>query len=174
MSSPRGRRRLATQPGQIVGIEDARQSLLRSRGTVAAPFEILLLRPPLCTAVAAIGEQLRFSRLLPDRLRETAIVATATAVRCDFELASHLPIARRVGVSQATIDSLTGAERAAEPPADESAVVAFCQEAVRQHEVANATYERLRGHLSDEQVVEACVLIGYYGLLAVVLNVLDI
>ncbi|MCU1461692.1 MAG: carboxymuconolactone decarboxylase family protein [Acidimicrobiales bacterium] len=149
--------------------EAARQHLIATRGQVALPFELLLRVPQLCTRVADLGEVIRFRGLLPDRLRETAILATAREVRCRYEFDSHLPIARSAGVAEATIALASGAD--ADAPVDESLVVSFVHELLQRREVGEATLVGLGAVLSEPELVELCVTVGYYALLAGVVNV---
>lgn len=159
-------------------VDEARQRLVASRGSVALPFEALVRAPQLCNLVGDLGEHLRFHGSLDDRLRETAILATAQVVRCDFEYRSHLPLARAAGVAEATV-AATGGRGAPVgngdvAPADEAAVVAFCQELLAERVVAAPTFAAVDELLSTAQIVELCTLVGYYALLAGVINAFEL
>jgi 4-carboxymuconolactone decarboxylase len=151
------------------GYAAARGAVLASRSTVGLPFEILLGVPELCQRVAALGDRVRFESSLDGRMRETAIVATAGAVKCEYELLSHIPLAFQEGVAEASVELCKGREAMA--PKDEAVIVRFCRELINDHQVSDATFDSIRSFLSEPQVVELCVTVGYYALLSDVINV---
>jgi alkylhydroperoxidase family enzyme len=149
----------------------ARGALVASRGSVALPFEILLRSPELCRRVADVGEEVRFRGRVPARLREVAIVTTAAVLECDFELRHHVPLARQAGVAEATLD--LSQHQLHDAPPDESDVVRFCVALLGQHRVDPRTFDAMRRWLDDSQLVELVVIVGYYSLLAGVINVFE-
>lgn len=141
------------------------------RGRLSGPFIALLRSPELCQRTQLLGEYLRYDSGVPPRLRELAILATARHWHQNFEWSTHAPLAERAGLPRVLIDALAQG-RSPEPlPAEEAAVLRFCDELHRSHAVSDATYERARELLGEAGVVELCGICGYYALLAMVLNV---
>jgi 4-carboxymuconolactone decarboxylase len=141
------------------------------RGRVGGPFIALLRSPELCQRTQMLGEYLRYESVVPQRLRELAILATARHWRQNFEWSTHAPLAESAGLPRALIDALAKGPSPVPQAADEAAVLGFCDELHRNHAVSDAAYDRARAVLGEAGVVELCGLCGYYALLAMVLNV---
>lgn len=154
---------------RLPGHAEARLAVLSTRDKVGLPFEVLLGVPALCQRVAALGDQVRFEGSIDGRIREVAIVATAAAVRCEYELLSHIPLALQEGVAESSIQLCKGQQTTA--PKDETSIISFCHELINDHRVSDATFEAVRSFLSESQVIELCVTVGYYALLSDVINV---
>ena len=141
------------------------------RGRLGGPFIALLRSPELCQRTQMLGEYLRYDSVVPQRLRELAILATARHWRQSYEWHTHAPIAERAGLPRSLIDALAEG-RSPEPlAADEAAVLCFCDQLHQHHVVSDAAYEHARDVLGEAGVVELCGICGYYALLAMVLNV---
>ena len=141
------------------------------RGGVRGPFEPLLKRPDVADCVQNVGASLRFAGGLPGRLRELAILTTARFWSAHYEWSFHAPIAEKEGVHRADIEAIA---RRGTPDFDRSADKAihdFCKEILETHEAGEETYAAAVDVLGADAVVELTVLVGYYSLLALVLNV---
>ena len=171
----------ATGAGRLPPIPDSQQSPEQRqvaaaltqgpRGRLSGPFLALLRSPELCQRTQLLGEYLRFDSVVPQRLRELAILATARHWRQNYEWQAHAPIAERVGIARRLIEDLAAGRAPADLAPDESTVLAFCTELHRTHGVADELYAQARELLGEQGVVELCGLCGYYALLAMVLNV---
>lgn len=144
----------------------------KSRGGVPLPFEILLRAPDVCTRVSDLGEQLRFRSALPARLREAAVLVTAHHMHCRFELQAHAPMARAEGVDESLVQWALGEQPSVSPtlPADEASLHRYCSELVQGAAVSDATYAQASAVMAEGHLVELTVLVGYYALLALVIN----
>src|SRR5204862_8245034 len=80
--------------------------IVASRGAIRGPFGILLHSPELARRAAALGGYLRYESSIEPRLRETAVMATAALNECEYEWASHEPIARSAGVPANVIEAI--------------------------------------------------------------------
>jgi 4-carboxymuconolactone decarboxylase len=174
MSEPSARPRLAPIPEALFSEAQRRvvQALIAGpRGRVSGPFVALLRSPELCARTQQLGAYLRFDSLLPQRLRELAILATARHWRQNYEWQTHAPIAEQAGVPRKLIASLAADQDCSAEAADEDIVLRFCRELHGRHGVGDELYEQARVLLGEDGVVELCALCGYYALLAMVLNV---
>lgn len=140
-----------------------------SRGDVPRPFAVLLHRPELARKVAELGAEVRFSGVLREDQRELAILATAHAHGCGFEWKTHRDIALDAGVRSATVAALAGSG-AAPFTSDEATVIDFARQFVRDSTVDEVTFQRAHELLGVSGVVELAVVVGYYSMLACVLN----
>lgn len=111
---------------------------------------------------------------LSPALRELAIVRVGNLARCLYEVAAHTAIALRSGVSKDKLDNIgkwkdfkgfTDVERAVLQYADEVAV---------DIRVKDETFNALKKHLTDQNIVELTAVIGYYGMTCRILEALKI
>ncbi len=75
---------------------------------------------------------------------------------------SHGPTAVKLGVSQDTVDAIAQGKHPAKMKADEEAVYDFCTELFAKRAVSDATFEKLRKHLSERDVVDLVTTLGIY------------
>ena len=145
--------------------------IVESRGTMIRPYEVLLHLPEMARPAAELGHQIRYEGALSDHDRELAIIATAVAHACDFEWDTHVGLARAAGVAEATITAVRDGDGTVEPPDD--VVVGFVREMCAASRVSDTTYAGARDRLGTSGVVELSTLVGYYTLLAFVINLAE-
>jgi 4-carboxymuconolactone decarboxylase len=142
-----------------------------SRKAVRGPFIPMLRSPYLCDRAQKLGEYLRYRSVVPQKLRELAILATARHWQQTYEWHAHAKIAQHAGVSEQLIDTLALQWDGSGLPPDEATVLMFCRELQRNHAVSDATYAQTKALLGEDGLVELCGICGYYALLAMVMNV---
>lgn len=108
------------------------------------------------------------SRLMPfgkldARERERVILRVAWNCGCRYEWGQHAEIARRVGVGDDAI------RRIAEP-AEDDALLRACDEFHRERCLSDATWRELSAKHDAPTLIELCLLIGHYEMLAGFLN----
>lgn len=155
------------------GLDEQRRTVfdavVSSRGSMIRPYEVLLHSPGLAGPAAELGQQIRFNGSLSDHNRELAILSVSIEVNCPFEWTEHVDIARRVGVREEAIDHLQGSDDKLD--ADELLIVRFVRELTDRNTVSDRVFADTRAALGDEQIVELAALVGYYTMLAYVMNV---
>ncbi len=120
------------------------------------------LRPLLGLGTAILARQ-----QLDAKLRELAILRVATLSPARYEWVQHVPIARATGATEAQVAALERDDIAAacfDPL--EHAVLRFTTEVVREVRASDATFRDVAGRLSPREVVELVVTVGYYMLVA--------
>ena len=142
-----------------------------SRKGVRGPFIPMLRSPDLCDRAQKLGEYLRYRSVVPQKLRELAILATARHWQQTYEWQAHAKIARDAGVSEQLIDTLAQERDGSGLPPDEATVLTFCRELHRDHAVCDVTYAQTKALLGEDGLMELCGICGYYTLLAMVMNV---
>ena len=99
--------------------------------------------------------------------RELLILQAAQLEGGAYEWRQHVPIALGVGVTQAQIDAVEhGNYDAAALNAAERALLGFGREVVEKVRVSDAAFAAVRGHFSDQEIVEAIVALGFYMMMA--------
>lgn len=145
-----------------------------ARGAVVGPFGVLLHNPAIAGPVEQLGAFLRYRCRVPQRQRELAILVIGAHWRADFEWFAHAPIARAQGFDDATLAQVArGGIPALADPLDQ-AVHAFTTELLRERRVSDATFARVEGLLGKLGALDLAALIGYYSLLATVLNAFQV
>lgn len=145
-----------------------------SRGRVAGPWPVMLHVPPAAGLVAHLGALLRFDLPLPGALRELAILLTVRELRCAFEWAAHLPLARKEGVSEQTLAAVREG-RAPDGLQPEEAVCArYVLQVLRQHRVDDDVFGAAQDRLGPRGLVELTGLIGYYCLVSTVMDAFEV
>lgn len=149
-----------------------RRALLAGpRGIIEGPFIPLLRNPGLAGRVEKVGEYLRFGGLLPDHIRELAILVVSEAWRSPFEWYAHAPLALKAGIPQSVVDSIGAGRRPEGADAMLLTVYDFVAMLLDQRAVTDAVYRKALDYLGEAGVIELTGLCGYYSLLAMVLNV---
>jgi alkylhydroperoxidase family enzyme len=107
---------------------------------------------------------------------DVELVVLRTACNCAswYEWAQHVPLARRGGVSQAAIDAVPQwGEHGLWTPR-QRALLAATDELHRQRTITGETWAALAGELRDAELIELCMLVGHYEMLAMTLNSLGV
>ena len=129
------------------------------------PLAVAMHRPDLAEAMSALGLVLRFNSSFELRLREFAILTCGRF----WEWASHEIEARKAGLSETSIATLkSGGSRFAQ--ADEQVLFDYATELLSRKFASDATYARARDLLGVPGVVELTGLVGYYAMVALMLN----
>ena len=144
--------------------------IVESRGTMIRPYEVMLHVPAMARPAAELGHEIRYEGGLSDHDRELAIIAVATAHSCAFEWDTHVGLARAAGVAEATIEALRHGDTVG--PHDD-VIVSFVQQMCATSRVSDAAYDAARNRLGTSGVVELSTLVGYYTMLAFVINVAE-
>lgn len=156
---------------------DGRQhydAIAESRGGVRGPFPVLVNSPELAGRIGHLGEYVRFEGRLPDAVRELAILVTARTTDCAFEWAAHEPIARDAGVRPAAIEAAASGDGVADLDDAEATVIEYAHALLARNEVPDATYDAAHERFGDAGVVELTVTVGYYAMIAAVLNAFEV
>jgi 4-carboxymuconolactone decarboxylase len=141
------------------------------RGSLIGPFAVLVRSPDLMDRVQRLGERIRFGSPLSDRLREWAVVVTAARWRQPYEWSVHAPLAVEAGIGQELVDALAAGQKPEDMKPDEAVVYDFCRQLNLEGSVSDAMFADASALLGETGVVELTTLVGYYVLLAMVLNV---
>lgn len=144
-------------------------SVVTTRGSMIRPYEVLLHTPGIALPAAELGQQIRYQGSLADHDRELAILTVSVIADCQFEWDQHIEIARQAGVSEAALRHLRGSDDALTEGGQ--LVVGFVLELVQRKTVTDERFTAAQSMLGNECVIELTALVGYYMMLAYVMNV---
>jgi len=134
------------------------------------PFKVLLRSPELLKRAQYLGAFLRYDCTLSGPLSEFAILCVARIWSNDYEWHVHMPIARKSGVSDEIIDAMRHGRRPDGMSDEQAAVFDFSTELMQNRRVSNETYARAQKLFGDRGVIDLVGLNGYYSLLAMAMN----
>jgi len=146
------------------------EAIERSRGSVRGPFRALLNSPEVAGRAGHLGEYIRYESTLSGPERELAILTTGREFECAYEWSSHEPIAQEVGVRDEAISAVAEQEALDHLTDTEACIVSFGRELFREKEVTDATFESAHNQFGVQGVTELVATMGYYSLIASVLN----
>ena len=155
---------------QKAAVEEFKAARNTTRFRSGGPFVPLLRSPEMLSRARNVGDYVRFASVLPPRLSEFVILITARHWTQNYEWAAHAPIAGREGLKSAIIEAIADGRRPEGMADDESAVYDFCMELLRTHGVSDPTYARLVSQFDEKGVIDTIGIMGYYQLLAMVMN----
>ena len=155
-------------PEQRAAVDEFKAA--RNTDRFGGPFMALLRSPEMMNRARNVGDYVRFRSALPPRLSEFVILLTARHWTQNYEWYVHAPIALREGLDAAVIEAVADGRRPPDLADDEAAVYDFCMELLRTHGVSDPTYARMVSHLGEKGVIDAIGILGYYQLLAMVMN----
>ena len=138
------------------------QETLQQLNAGKAPHEMfraMAAYPPVLAAMEAMGEGIYPGGTLPRELKELVILQSSIDNTCQFCTNSHIDIARNLGLGddpKAIVDDHDGMS-----PAFRIALAYARAVRTDSNRIPDATFDTLREHYSEAQIVELTFLVGY-------------
>ena len=149
------------------------EGIATAHGSLQGPYSIISYAPVLASRLAHAGTHVRFESPLDARVKNLAALTTAREFDCQYVWGAQSGAARRLGVPESTIDAIRAKTTDGIPPED-AQIVGFTQRLIRNHRVDDATVQALRQRLGDALFIELATSIGYYSMLAMPLNAVEL
>lgn len=137
-------------------------------------FDTLARHPRLLKRWGAFGGLLLMGGTLSARDREILILRTARNCGADYEWGHHVPIGEATGLTAAEMDALATDDPTGLPTEADRDLVRAADELHTDHVISDATWDRLAARLDEQQLIELCMVVGQYHLVAFTLRSLDI
>jgi 4-carboxymuconolactone decarboxylase len=141
------------------------------RGRVAGPFIAMLRSPVFMDRAQSLGAYLRYDSVIEPRLSELTILLTSHYWQQNFEFTAHKPIALKAGVAQSTIDSILDGQTFDRLPKDEALLFEAVETIFWDKSFDDNLYAQLVAEFGENGVIDLLGIIGYYSMLAMILNV---
>ena len=122
----------------------------------------------------AFASQLMPRGTLPRKDTELVILRVAWNCRSRYEWDHHVRIGRQVGLADVEIERVADGPGADGWSDRQAALLAAADELHEDRIVSDETWERLRAHLDDKRLIELCMLVGHYEMLAMTLGSLGV
>jgi 4-carboxymuconolactone decarboxylase len=145
--------------------------LVERSGALAGPFNAMLLRPALGSALQALGAAIRYRGALGGRARELAILAVAACWQSEFEWQAHEGAGRALGLREEELAAIRDGRDPRLADADERAVLRAATALARSGDLDDRQYAEAVAVLGADGLFELTTLVGYYATLALQLRV---
>ena len=136
-------------------------------------FTTLARHPRLLKRWGAFGGTLLFRGTLSGPDREVLILRTAANTGADYEWGHHLEIGRREGLSDPLMAALADPDPSGLDP-HQALLVRAADELHDDNVLSDETWASLAAVYDDQQLIELCMLVGQYHLVAFTLRSLGV
>ena len=145
------------------------------RGHVARPFSALLNSPEIAASVARIGDLLRYeSPKIPEDIREIITLTTARVFDCQYVWTHHVESAKQSGISEEVIEVIRDGPTPRKLLPKQAVFVQFTRELIEGKKVRSSTYSAVDHLLGQAGTVDLIITIGYYSMLCLAINALEV
>jgi uncharacterized peroxidase-related enzyme len=152
-----GRREVSEAVGEIY------DRYVRQRGNVPNMFRTVAHRPEILQTMIAHMEAVLNTGTLPTSLKELVIVRTSQMNNCEYCLASHSLLARKLGYSDAQIAALGNFESSDAFSAREKAALRLAERLTRnQGPLDAAELAELKTYFTEGEIVELMTASGLF------------
>lgn len=152
-----------------------RDALVASpRGSLRGPYIPLIRSPELADRMRHLGDFIRFEGVLPPRLKEIVILATARHWSVAYMFGVHREMSQAAGVEPALVQAIAEGRRPAGLAPAEAAAYDLAQALLRTGRVGDPGFAAAKHALGERGVVELVAFVGYYTALAMILNTAEI
>jgi 4-carboxymuconolactone decarboxylase len=149
-------------------------AIAQSRGAVGGPWLALLHSPELAARTAHLGSFVRFESSLDHKLTELAALVAAREVGCKHEWAAHINHGQKAGIPLETIRAIHQKKGPEHFSTEDAQVISYVREILSTHRVSELTFQAMYGRLGERGMVEFTATVGYYAMLACILNAFDV
>jgi alkylhydroperoxidase family enzyme len=152
----------------------ARVAGLATTGEAPGVFMTLGRSRPLFRAWIGFAGMMLFGTRLPRMDVELVVLRTACNCCSFYEWAQHVPLALKAGLGADDIACVSRWPDGAGFTDRQADLLAATDELHEQRVVTDGTWVRLRSRFDDEELMELCMLVGHYEMLAMTLNSLGV
>ena len=133
-----------------------------SRGGVQRNYAALLNNPQAAGSYAGLGGYVRFETPLDKRVKALAILTAAREAGGHYVWTVNQRGAKEADLSDDIIAAIREFRAPVGLDSNDTAVVQFVLELLRQHHVSDASFESLRSLIGDSGIVDVLVVVAYY------------
>ncbi len=148
----------------------AERVLKISSAGLGGPYAMLLRSPKLLERYLGMTDYLRFETSLPKHLNEMAILIEARLWDAQYEWWAHHPIALKAGLRESIANDIRDGKRPAGMKPDEEVVYDVCIELLRERNLTDATFERAKKILGEQQTIDLVAVAGFYVMVSTVIH----
>ena len=136
---------------------------MQQRGHVPNMFRTMAHRPAILETMIAHFEAILTTGTLSTKLKELVIVRTSQLNTCDYCLASHSMIAKKLGWSEAQVTDLANFEQRSDFSSAEKAALRLAETmTLRSNNMTDEEFAELRTFYQEGEIVELMAAIGLF------------
>ena len=154
--------------------EELLAAFRREDGTDLNIFATLAHHPRILKRWSAFGGTLLFGGELPARDRELLILRTAWLCKAQYEWGQHVLIGRASGITDDEIERIPDVEISDDWGSLERALLCAADELHERSAISDQTWEVLASEYDYQQLIEVCMVVGQYHMVAFTLNSLGV
>ena len=154
--------------------EELLAGLRRPDGSELNIFVTLAHHPRLLKRWSAFGGVLLYGGRLSPRDRELLILRTAWRCHAHYEWGQHVAIALDAGVTADEVDRIASGPAAEGWSVEDAALMRAADELHADSRIGDATWAELSTRYDEQQLIEVCMVVGNYHLVAFTLNSLGV
>jgi 4-carboxymuconolactone decarboxylase len=148
--------------------------LMDDEAMLTGPFDVMLRNPSWGKHLSRLGECLRFESSLSQVQIELLILLVSAEWQCEYEWYFHAPLAEKVGLERSLIEEIRSSKKISSGSPALLALYNLFDEIRKYKRVSDQTYLDCQKFFTEEELIQATTLIGYYTLLAMWLNTFQI
>lgn len=138
------------------------------------PMSMLKYSPEMARRAMPLYQYVRNGSILPQKVRELAMLTAARAADCPYMWNRHAAMARKSGLRDELVDALRDRQPLPPMSAQESAVVRLGTEFFQTHRVSRETFDLVLAQFGPQGLVELTTLMGFYAMLAFTANTVEL
>lgn len=148
------------------------ETMRRPDGTELNIFTTLAHHPRLLKRWSAFGGVLLYRGELSPRDREILILRTGRNCDAEYEWTQHVAIGLDAGLTRSEIEALR--EDSPALPDEDLLLVRAADELHQRNRISDTTWAALARRYDEKQLIEVCMVVGQYHLVAFTLNSLGV
>jgi alkylhydroperoxidase family enzyme len=154
--------------------EEMLAALRRPDGTELNIFATLARHPRLFKRWSAFGGVLLYGGALPPRERELLILRTAWHCDAHYEWGQHVDIGRAAGLTEDEVQRVAAGPHAPGWGEADAVLLHAADQLHADSRISDPTWAALAQRYDDQQLIEVCMVVGQYHLVAYTLNSLGV
>lgn len=135
---------------------------MRERGNIPNMFRTLAHSPEILATTFANFRAVMAPGAVSTKVKEIVAMRVSFMNRCDYCLASHTKLARKLGVTDAEIEAISRGDFSLLSPQERAAATVAEQMATDGHGLTDAAANTVRQHFGDQGLLEIVMVAGLF------------
>ena len=129
-------------------------------------YKVAAHSPQVASRLIGLGNKLMNTTELSPKLRELAILRIAKKCKSEYEWTHHSQVAPKMEITKEQIESIDHWGEAGVFSEEEQAILKYVDEVESNDKISEATFQTLKEYLSEREIAELTISIGYWHLIA--------
>jgi 4-carboxymuconolactone decarboxylase len=143
-------------------------------GVGTGPMSVLKYSPEMARRAMPLFQYVRNESILPQKVRELAMLTTARATDCPYIWNAHVTLGRQAGLRADVVEALRDHQPLPPMSVEEAVVIKLGMEFFQTHRISQETFDVALAQFGPQGLVELTTLMGFYAMLAFNANTVDL